>query len=183
MKNSNFNLYSVLILLIIIVIAILIFERRKRIKQKEAKEHFLVILVFTLISLVFSFADDIFLNKDQSVLFHILYIIVGLVYGNIEFYVLKKRLKDNKINNTFFIPSFIFAIIMSMVFSIIFLPFINILDHHLLRGKLLSFIVNFLFGYSFVLYWRFRRLERTVGTIYFEKRVLGFLKSRNKGNN
>jgi len=176
------NLYCFLGTFIADIVIIVLFERwaKKGINQKRVKEHFLFLTLLALPYEVYTVVFHIYIKHGTVPLIHSLWIIGGLFYANIEFLIMKKRLHGNVIKNTFFIPSYIFVIIVSFLFPVIFLPFIDIFDYHILRGKILSFMVNFLFAYSSVLYWQFRRLERTIGIIYFEKKILGFLQSKNR---
>ncbi len=176
------NLYSFLGTIIADVVIIVLFSRwtRKGTNQKRVKEHFLFLTLLALSCEVYTVVFYFYIQHGTVPLIHSLWIIAGLFYANLEFLFMKKRLHENVIKNTFFIPSYIFLMIMSSVSSIFFLPFIHIFDHDILRGKMLSFMVNFLFGYSIILYWRFRRLENTIGIIHFEKKILGFLKSKDR---
>lgn len=184
MKNSN-TLYWFLGYILALIATLVIFSRitSKGVAKRRVKETFLLFFIMSLTAMLFNLFYCGFIKHSAVPLIHSLWIITGLVFANFEFLFMKKRLHGNIIKNTFFIPSFIFLLIMLFVSSVFFLPFIDILDHHILRGKMLSFVLYFLFGYSSVLYWRFRQLEKTMGIIYFEKRILGFLKSKNKGNN
>lgn len=181
MEHPYIRAYWFAGLMVIIITVMIIFSKAFKIRKK-VKDFFLSFFILSIILVVYVVLDRLIIERDTSNLIYPLEILIGLAYGNFEFFIMKGRLKKNTINNTFFIPSIFFFIIFSFASPLLFLPFYHVIDFKLLRSRIAFFVINFLIGYSGVLYCRFLLLERKIGTIYFAKKYRGFTLRRESNN-
>ena len=166
--------------LFIFIVVIILFSKvlKNPIKQKTVKDTFLILFVFSLLTVISDAIFYLFIERDTISLLLSFSIFIGLIFGSFEFLIMKRRLHQNIIKNTFFIPSCIFFFIISIVLPVVFLAFMDVFDFKILRWRVQHFTFSFFLGYSSILYLKFLFLERKIGTVYFEKRILGFLKSK-----
>ena len=125
MEHSNIRFYWFLGFTAIFIAVLILFSKvlKNPIRQKKVKGTFLLLFIFMLIEEIAATVFYLLIQRDTVSLLLSLGIFIGLVYANLEFFILKKRLHQNTIKNTFFVPSFIVLIIIAYVLPVVFLPF------------------------------------------------------------
>jgi hypothetical protein len=164
MRAYWFAGFAIIVITVIIVLS-KAFEIRKKVKDFS-----LYFFITSLIIVIHMVAFRLIIERDIPNFWYALDIMFGCAYGNIEFFIMKKRLEKNAVKNSFFIPSIFFFILSAFALPLFFLRFFRSPDFIAFRSRIFAFAMNSLLGYSGVLYWRFLLLERKIGTIYFARK-------------